>query len=392
METGIALPVRLELGHPNKLAILPPRMTNAPKRHRRRGPGMAAGALASAALAALLLALFAAPAGAKLRPVGAKGLAIVGKARCAERQACRVVTPKRVRVKIGGKRFRARVLAPKRVGARKRARVRVKFGGAAVRRLDGRVAKVRLRVVLRSRGERRVVRLETRVQRATRGGRGGAGGGGGAGAATPPTSGALSNEPPPLARPLTAVDVGAVQLSWYPRDSWVRYASSGTGPGDGILFAAGAGGLLSSASPCPDRPNSSDAQLYYTAQFTPRASWYDPVSGVAGVYGQGSVSFRWTGHGIDLTAADPEIEINGAASRAIFRFNRSGGTAYPNQRADLLSLDTAGGPTITNGGKTLTYNLMRGTLTANGVNVFAGFYTPPSNDEFGCVSVSFTTP
>ena len=35
---------------------------------------------------------------------------------------------------------------------------------------------------------------------------------------------------------------------------------------------------------------------------------------------------------------------------------------------------------------------MRGTLTADGVNVFAGFYTPPDNDEFGCVSVEFTTP
>jgi hypothetical protein len=35
---------------------------------------------------------------------------------------------------------------------------------------------------------------------------------------------------------------------------------------------------------------------------------------------------------------------------------------------------------------------MRGTLTPDGVNVFAGFYTPPDNDEFGCVSVAFTTP
>ena len=65
---------------------------------------------------------------------------------------------------------------------------------------------------------------------------------------------------------------------------------------------------------------------------------------------------------------------------------------YPNQRASLLSLDTAGRPTVSNGGKTFTYSLMRGTLTADGVNVFAGFYTPPDNDEFGCVSVEFTTP
>lgn len=35
---------------------------------------------------------------------------------------------------------------------------------------------------------------------------------------------------------------------------------------------------------------------------------------------------------------------------------------------------------------------MRGTLTADGVNVFAGFYAPPDNDEFGCASVEFTMP
>ncbi|MBK5219400.1 MAG: HtaA domain-containing protein [Thermoleophilia bacterium] len=116
------------------------------------------------------------------------------------------------------------------------------------------------------------------------------------------------------------------------------------------------------------------------------------ATGSAGVYGQGSVAFRWQGHGIDLSATDPEIEINGAASRAIFRFKGSGGTAYPDQRAVLLSLDQSGQPTISNGGKTVTYSLMRGTLTADGVNVFAGFYTPPDNDEFGCVSVAFTTP
>ena len=56
------------------------------------------------------------------------------------------------------------------------------------------------------------------------------------------------------------------------------------------------------------------------------------------------------------------------------------------------SLDTAGRPTVTNNGKTLTYSLMRGTLTPDGVNVFAGFYPPPDNDEFGCVSVEFTVP
>lgn len=86
--------------------------------------------------------------------------------------------------------------------------------------------------------------------------------------------------------------------------------------------------------------------------------------GDARIEPDGSATVRWDGswtvnfYGglVPFTFTDPEIEINGAASRAI------------------------------------TYALMRGTLAANGVNVFAGFYTPPSNDEFGCVSVSLTIP
>ena len=63
-----------------------------------------------------------------------------------------------------------------------------------------------------------------------------------------------------------------------------------------------------------------------------------------------------------------------------------------NQRVALETLDTAGRPTVSNGGKTLTYNLMRGRLTEDGEKVFAGFYTAPSDNEFGCVSASFTLP
>lgn len=116
------------------------------------------------------------------------------------------------------------------------------------------------------------------------------------------------------------------------------------------------------------------------------------LNGIAGIYGSGSVACRYTAHTINLTASEPEIEIIGAASRAIFSFSGSGGTPYPNQRAALEALDTSGRPVVSNGGKTYMFSLMRGTLTADRVGVFAGFYTPPSDDEFGCVSVSFTTP
>jgi hypothetical protein len=177
-----------------------------------------------------------------------------------------------------------------------------------------------------------------------------------------------------------------------PRDSWVRYVSSGTAAADGVVPGAGATGLAATSSPCPDRPSSSSASLNYTVAFPAKESWYDPLSGEAGIYGSGNVAFRYTAHTINLTAAEPEIEINGSASRAIFRFNGSGGTPYPNQRVAVETLDPSGRPTVSDEGKTLTYNLMRGRLTESGEKVFAGFYPAPGDNEFGCVSASFTLP
>ena len=336
-------------------------------------------------LGALLTLLLVAPAPAKLLYVGDKGVATVGKLTCPAASACRVAAPKRVKAKIAAKPVWAKVLAPKRIAPGKQGTVRVKLGAGALGELAGRTTTVEVKAVLRRQGKALTKVLRVRLRRAALAGQPSGPGG-------PPTSGPLGNEPPRLARPASAVDVSVAQVSWYPRDSWVRYVSSGGAAGDGILFFGGAVGIDSTASECPDRPSASDAQLPYRVDFAPQASWYDPVSGAAGIYGAGAVTFRWQGHGIDLTAADPEIEINGAASRAIFRFSGSGSTPYPNQRAALLDLALDGQPTISNGGKTFTYSLVRGTLTADGVNVFAGFYTPPDNDEFGCVSVSFTAP
>jgi hypothetical protein len=333
-------------------------------------------------LAALLTLLLASPAGAKLLYVGDKGVATVGKVACPGPAGCELAMPKRVKAKIGQKSFWAKVLAPKRIAAGKKGTVRVKFGAAALADLSGRTITVKLKAVLRQGDAKpRTQLLTIRLRRAALAGQPG-------GPGSPPASGPLGNEPPLLARPATAVDVSVAQVSWYPRDSWVRYVASG----EPILFSGGASGVFSTASECPDRPSSSSASLPYRVDFVPRASWFDPVGGTAGIYGTGGVTFRWKSHGINLTAAEPEIEINGAASRAIFRFQGSESTPYPNQRASLVSLDLSGQPTITNGGKTFAYDLVRGTLTADGVNVFAGFYTPPDNDEFGCVSVSFTTP
>lgn len=319
---------------------------------------------------------------------------------CPAGASCAVKAPRRVGVKIADRRYSFVVLAPRRIAAGKKAALRLRLPGPTRAALAERgrrtTVKLRLRagskayelrVTLRGVGRGKVRLLAARVKALAASESG----------ATAPVSTGIRSEPIAaeaglLPRPASAVDVSDVRITWYPRDSWVRYASSGVAAGDGVTVGNGATGRSSTASACPDRPSTSDAQLPYAIDFAPKASWYDPASGQAGIYGQGSVAFRWKAHTIDLNASDPEIELTGASSRAIFRFQGSGGTPYPDQRAALVSLDTAGRPTVSNGGKTFTYDLMRGTLTEDGVKVFAGFYTPPDNDEFGCVSVSFTTP
>jgi hypothetical protein len=342
------------------------------------------------AVAVGLALIGAGPAAAKVRSVGGSGVATVGKVRCGA-APCTLRAPSRVRVGIGDEGFRARVVVPHRVAAGAAATVRVRLGTKALAELVGATAGVQVPVVVRSGGTkvRHVVRA--RIGRAASSAPGAPGGGGGAPSGTPASS-PIQGEPPLLARPATAVTVSAVELSWMPRDSWVRYISSATAPSDGVVPGGGATAVESTASPCPDRPAGVGVPLRYTIDFPARESWYDPLSGKAGIYGGGSVAFRWASHAINLTAAEPEIEIDGASSRAIFRFSGSGGTPYPNQRVALEGLETSGRPTVTNGGKTLTYDLMRGRLTADGEKVFAGFYTAPSDNEFGCVSATFTLP
>jgi hypothetical protein len=333
--------------------------------------------------------LGAVSAGAKVKSVAGNGVVKVGQVPCGA-APCTLRAPSRVRISIGGQGFRAKVIVPRRVAAHAVATVRVKLGAQALKKLAGSTAQVKVRIVVRAGGTKKVSVAQARISRPASSETSPGGG-----APTPggtPTSTPIEGEPPLLARPATAVTVSSVTLSWMPRDSWVRYVSSGIAANDGVVPGGGATGVTATSSPCSDRPSESSAALNYTINFPAKESWYDPLSGVAGIYGGGNVAFRYTAHAINLAAAEPEIEINGSASRAIFRFNGSGGTPYPNQRVALESLETAGRPTVSGGGKTLTYNLMRGRLTENGEKVFAGFYTAPSDNEFGCVSASFNIP
>jgi hypothetical protein len=128
----------------------------------------------------------------------------------------------------------------------------------------------------------------------------------------------------------------------------------------------------------------------YAFGFAPAATgWYDPPSGTAAVYFTGTVRFRYPGR-FDFTASDAELEINGTASRAIFRFNGAGGTTYDNRRGVLVNLAPLPAPAISPDGKTRTYASLPGVIPAGAASsIFADFYVP--GDAFGSFALSFST-
>jgi hypothetical protein len=205
----------------------------------------------------------------------------------------------------------------------------------------------------------------------------------------PPQAGPISSdEPPLLTRPASAVSVTSATLAWHVRDSWIRYVNTQEPP-QTLEGATAEAPIAENSHPCPNSPAGTNPTLAYSYDFPFANGWYDAVSGSAALYYGGGVRFSFPSHGIDVTARNPEIEINGTASRAIFRLRGGGQTPYPDKRAALLSLPAstplAGPPNSFDFPAPL-----RGTLTADGQKVFAGFYPPP-NDGFGCFSISFTT-
>jgi hypothetical protein len=186
--------------------------------------------------------------------------------------------------------------------------------------------------------------------------------------------------PAPLARPASAVGVSAAGITWHVRDSFIQYINSGEG-------TATSGGA--SADPPTVRPGSS-VPLVYDFHFPFKEGWYDPVSKTARVAYTGTVTFNYKGHGIKLTATDPEIEIAGTASRAIFVTSNSGTAA---KRGVLVKLDPSAATATTHSpdGTSHAYTQIPGTIPADaGASVFAGFYA--ANDPFGWVNADLTTP
>ncbi len=197
-----------------------------------------------------------------------------------------------------------------------------------------------------------------------------------------PNPAPIPDEPPVLTRPAGAVDVTGATITWDVRDSFIRYINSG----EGTSTSAG-------ATPGPEEVREGTSEpLVYTFFYPFARGWYDSTSGKAGLYYTGTVRFLYSARGIDFDAKDPEVEINGEDSRAIFRFDGRQSTQYENKRAVLVDLDLAKSTrTVSADGKTITYLRMPGTIPEGTANsVFAGFYPP--GDEFGNISVSFTTP
>lgn len=176
--------------------------------------------------------------------------------------------------------------------------------------------------------------------------------------------------PAPLARPTTAVNVTAATLQWHVRESFVRYINGGQGMSVEGDATAGTPQVIAPAS----------IPLIYDYFFKFKAGWTDAASGQSRLLFTGRVNLRWNAHKINLAMTDPEIEIAGAGSRAIYC---SANLATPGEslkRSVLVNLDSSGGT-----------SQMKGIVPKDAADdTFAGYYLP--GDEFGWYGVTGVTP
>ncbi|MFA4928482.1 MAG: HtaA domain-containing protein [Patulibacter sp.] len=77
---------------------------------------------------------------------------------------CRIAASKRTNVRIGGRTYRATVLAPTRLASGRRGSVRIRLSSAATRRLRGHTVSARVRVAVSSPGRRVVVVSVPRIR------------------------------------------------------------------------------------------------------------------------------------------------------------------------------------------------------------------------------------
>lgn len=268
----------------------------------------------------------------------------------------------------------------------------VSLNGLRLKLTRSGAAAIARRLGLKTLPPQRFATLSSDLSGLTRGNGGGAGtapGGPAQQSATcplPSGAGPAPEEPLPVAtQPPGASAITGATIDWHVRESFIRYI----GTGEGTAVSGGA-----TADPPVLLPGAS-AALSYGFHFPfAGSSWLDtganpadPADDSALVRFGGAVRFLYSGHGIDLTTAEPEIEIAGAKSRAIFSISESGGAA---QRQVLVNLDLSRAAAIRASGNTYTYELVPGAIpSGTASSTFAGFYAPGT--DFGCVSVSFAT-
>jgi hypothetical protein len=183
-------------------------------------------------------------------------------------------------------------------------------------------------------------------------------------------------------RPPGAIDVTSATLDWHVRESFIQYIASG----EGTRALNGA-----TADPPVLLPGGS-APLSYDFHFPFASGWLDPGPDLvrtsddsAAIDFSGALRFHYSGHEIDLTTASPEIEIDGARSRAIFAISDSGGAP---RREVLVNLDLSRAATVKAGSGSYVYEGVPGAVPpGTASSVFAGFYTPGT--PFGCFTVAF---
>jgi Htaa protein len=178
-----------------------------------------------------------------------------------------------------------------------------------------------------------------------------------------PDAGATPVKP----RPATALTVTGATVTWHVRDSFIRYIASG----EGTSVARGA----------TADPPEGDPPLTYAFHFPAAGGWCDPVTGAARLTFSGTVRFSYEDHGIDLRASDPEVELDGPASRVVFTL---GG-----RRQVIETLDVSKA-TVSSTSTAFTYDRIPAAIPPGAADsVFAGYYLP--GDPFGWVSITFTT-
>lgn len=263
-------------------------------------------------------------------------------------------------------------------GAVRLQRVPLRLTRAGARVVRARLGLARLRA-----GHLGTLRITAKLPASKRGGGITGGSGGGSGRGTAPkcqhgfTARPPPEAPPPLTRPAGALDVASATITWRPRPSWIQYLAMG----EGVLASDG-------AIPGPEETvGGNPARLVYSFTFPLKpGSWIHPDSGMAAIYGRGTLRFSFRAHTIDIRVKDPEIEINGASSRAIVTAMGGDCTEFDPVRSIMLDL-TPGAPSVA--GSTYDFGAIPANITDAGAEVLSGIYEPGL--DWGTFEVAVTS-